>query len=138
MQDFLYKKETLLTPEVNNIQKIDFIFTKARAAYNLEEVLELTDDILDFAIILKYFRRKWKYKYVSLKEKKPLIMEALKLKCQEAILVQTISKTRNLIWKIEDFETGDLEVPYSQDGNTILTFLARYFSVKTHFLKKID
>jgi len=101
-------------------------------------VLELTEDILDASIIKKFFQRKWTNKYVSLKVKKPLIIEAMKMKCEETILVQTISKTRNLIWKIEDFETGDLEVPFSKADNTTLNFLARYFSVKTHFLKKID
>ena len=68
----------------NLIQNISTIFNKGHFNINMEHMLSLTREILDFSLIYKNFSRKWNAKYSVKDESKGKIIESLDFQFEES------------------------------------------------------
>ncbi|CDW78547.1 UNKNOWN [Stylonychia lemnae] len=113
----------------NLIQNISTTFNKSHFNVNMDHILSLTREILDFSLIFKNFSRKWNVKYAVKDYIKSTIIESLEFQFEESQIIWNMSKSRYLAFRLYDFKTKPLQCPFKNDDKIGMCYFAKEMEV---------
>ena len=109
----------------NNVSDILINVDKCHLNYNLEVILSLTREILDFTFILKTYTRKWNAKYRIKEYIKKSIIQQMMITSAETQFIWHMSPSRFLLIRLLDVQTKPIQCPFKIDDKIGMCYFIR-------------